>query len=206
MTRRLNELKKTALNMMAEEHGDLPEKIVDSMIEIVRGRMESEKENKRRALKKKLENMLKQAEKEVERRYSAKIDTLETVKIHMKKGEYHQASILLRGFYLARKPHPRPRPKARAAPPEKVQVQELEAVKEALNEKAPASTLKQLADLMSISEEEARMYSLELAAGFEKATKHKIAPEKAAECYLKFRNWDFKKTWLPSIRQGSARS
>jgi len=204
MSRRLNELKKTALSMMAEEHGDLPEKIVDNMIEIVRSKMESEKESKRRAVKKRLEAMAKQAGKEVDQRYSAKIDTLEAIKIHMKKEEYEQASTLLRGFYLTRKPRPTRRAKAPTAEPKGPPKEVEEAVKEVLEERVPAGTLQQLADLMSISEEEARMYSLELAAGFEKSTKHKITLEKAAECYLKFRNWDFKRTWLPSIRHGSS--
>jgi len=206
MSRRLNELKKTALSMMAEEHGDLPEKIVDNMIEIVRSKMESEKDSKRRAVKRRLEEMARQAERQVDRRYSAKIDTLEVIKIHMKKEEYEQASTLLRGFYLARKPRPtrkaRPPAAELEAPPREVE----EAVKEVLEERVPEGTLQQLAGLMSISEEEARMYSLELAAGFEKSTRHKITPEKAAECYLRFRNWDFRRTWLPSIRQGSASS
>jgi len=205
MSRRFNELKKTALSMMVEEHGDLPEKIVDNMIEIVRSKMDSEKESKRRAVKKRVEELAKQAEKEVDQRYSAKIYTLETIKIHIQKEEYELASTLLRGFYLTRKPRPTRKTKA-TAEPKRPPKEDEEAVKEAFKERVPAGTLQQLADLMSISEEEARMYSLELAAGFEKATRHKIEAEKAAECYLKFRNWDFKRTWLPTILQGSSDS
>ena len=76
----------------------------------------------------------------------------------------------------------------------------LEEVKEALQEQPLMDVFQELADLMSISEVEAKMYSLELAEGFGKATKHKITPEKAAECYLRFRNWDFKNTWLRYFR------
>ncbi len=199
ITRRLNELKRTALSMMSPEHGDLPEKIIDGMMDIVRDRRELEKEKRRRAIQRRLKDMVRRAEEEVQARFSAKVDTLEIIKIHIKKGEYEEASTLLRGFYLTRTPRRR-----RARPEPQVQEVEFEdVVTEALQGQPPMDVFQELASLMSISEEEAKMYSLELAEGFRKATKRKVTAEKAAECYLRFRNWDFRNTWLPSIAGGA---
>lgn len=173
--------------MMSEEHGDLPEKIIDGMIDIVRAKEQSEKKKKRDSIRKRVEKMIQKAEEDTHRRYTAKVDTLEIIKIHMKKGEYEEASTLLRGFYLTRKMRRR-----RAAPKERAEEAEVEeAFVEAFQEQPTGDVFQELADLMSISEEEAKMYSLELAEGFRKATKQRITAEKAAECYLKFRNWDF---------------
>jgi hypothetical protein len=139
---------------------------------------------------------VKKAEEEIHARYSAKVDTLEIIKIHMKKEEKEEASTLLRGFYLTRKLRRR-----RARTPAVREPEEMEeAVAEVLEEQPTMDVFQELADLMSISEEEAKMYSLELAEGFRKATKLKITAEKAAECYLQFRNWDFKNTWLKTIK------
>ncbi len=185
-------MKRTAISLMCEERGDLPEKIVDRMIEIVHSKEEEEKARRRQALRKRLDEMVKSAEKEIHDRYEAKVDTLEVIKIHMKKGEYDEASALLRGFYLTRKaPSRRAKAQVQESPPEVG-----EAVREVLMEKPASDTFEELARLMSVSEEEARMYALELASGFHKATGHEITAEKAAECYLKFRNWDFKNTWI----------
>jgi hypothetical protein len=202
ITRRINELKRTALSLMSEEQGDLPEKIIDSMIDIVYAKEEEEKRKRKRQLQKRLKEMISRAEEDIHKRYSAKVDTLEIIKIHMKKEEIEEASTLLRGFYLTRKlrrRRARPQPKPEGPPAGA----ETDAVREVLDEESPSGILLELAELMSISEEEARMYSLELASGFAKATKHEITPEKAAECYLKFRNWDFKRTWLPVISENA---
>ncbi len=182
--------------MMSPEHGELTEKVIDSMIDIVRDREKLEKKRKRKAVERRVKRMMEKAEKDTHRRYSAKVDTLEIVKIHIKKGEYDEASTLLRGFYLTRRLRRRRAPKAEEKAPEP---EVADKVKEALEEEAPKDVYKELADLMSISEEEAKMYSLELAEGFRKATKHEMGAEKAAECYLRFRNWDFKNTWLSAI-------
>ncbi len=182
--------------MMSPEHGDLPEKIIDGMIDIVQAREDEEKRKRRRAIENRVRKMIEKADQDIHDRFTAKINTLEIIKIHMKKEEYEEAATLLRGFYLTRKMRRR-----RAKPvqePEEPRMEE--AVKEALQEQPAADVFEELADLMSISEEEARMYSLELAEGFRKATKQKISPEKAAECYLRYRNWDFRNTWLPSIK------
>lgn len=196
ITRRLNELKRTALSMMSEGQGDLPEKIIESMIDIVNEKEKLEKKKRKQAVEKRLKQMIRKAEEDVHSRYSAKVYTLETIKIHIKKEEYEQASILLRGFYLTRKARRR---RIEREPEPEVPSEEAEAVREVLEEEVPFDAIQELADLMSISDEEAKMYSLELAEGFRKATKHKISTEKAAECYLQFRNWDFKNTWLSSI-------
>jgi len=197
LTRRLNELKRTALSMLAEGQGELPEKIIDGMIDIVRSKETLEKQKRRKALERRLKQMIKEAEESVHRRYASKVDTLETIRIHIKKEEYEEASTLLRGFYLTRKARRRRAPRKET---EEVASEEAEAVREALQGEVGFDAFQELADLMSISEEEARMYALELAEGFRKATGHEIKAEKAAECYLKFRNWDFKRTWLSSIR------
>jgi hypothetical protein len=182
--------------MMSGDHGDLPEKIIDSMIDIVHEKEESEKKRRKLIIERRVKDMIKKAEEEIHARYSAKVDTLEIIKIHMKKEEREEAAILLRGFYLTRKLKRR-----RARAPKKDEPEEVEeAVVEALEEQPTMDVFQELADLMSISEEEAKMYSLELAEGFRKATKRKITAEKAAECYLQFRNWDFKNTWLKTIK------
>ena len=54
--------------------------------------------------------------------------------------------------------------------------------------------------LWAVAERQGLVAPLELAEGFRKATKRKITAEKAAECYLQFRNWDFKNTWLKTIK------
>jgi uncharacterized protein YutE (UPF0331/DUF86 family) len=196
ITRRFNELKRTALSMMSQDNAKLNEKVIDSMIDIVREREELEKKRKRKAIERRVQNMIEKAEKDAHRRYSAKVDTLEVIKIHIKKGEFEEAGTLLRGFYLTRKLRRRRAPKAEEKAPEP---EVSETVREALEAEAPKDVFSELADLMSISEEEARMYSLELAEGFRKATRHEMNAEKAAECYLKFRNWDFKNTWFSAI-------
>ena len=182
--------------MMSGDHGDLPEKIVDSMIDIVWEKEKSEKDRRRRMIERRVQEMIRRAEEDVHARYSAKVDTLEIIKIHMKKGEKEEASTLLMGFYLTRKLRRRRAKAPKAEEPEDME----EAVVEALEEQPTMDVFQELADLMSISEEEAKMYSLELAEGFRKATKRKVTAEKAAECYLQFRNWDFKNTWLTRIK------
>jgi hypothetical protein len=196
ITRRFNELKRTALSMMSPEHGELTEKVIDSMIDIVKDREELEKKRKRKAIELRVKRMIEKAEEDAHRRYSAKVDTLEIIKIHIKKGEFEEAGTLLRGFYLTRRLRRRRAPKAEERAPEP---EVSETVKETLEAETPKDVFNELADLMSISEEEARMYSLELAEGFRKATRHEMSAEKAAECYLQFRNWDFKNTWLSAI-------
>ena len=199
ISRRLSELKKTVLSMLSAEHGDLPEKIIDSMIEIVARKEEEEKKKRAEAIRRRVEDLIKRAEKDIHERYSAKIEALETIKIHIKKGEYDKARSLLESFYLQRKPAPRKRaPQPAEEPKIKVEPESLEELKR----QAPDDVLGQLAQLLSVSEEEAEMYALELSAAFERATGFEITPEKAAECYLKFRNWDFKRTWLPSLGSG----
>jgi len=182
--------------MMEGDHGDLPEKIIDGMMDIVRQKEESEKKRKKKLIERRVQDMIKKSEKEIHEKFSAKVDTLEIIKIHMKKGENEEASTLLRGFYLTRKLKRRRAKAPRKEEPEEVE----EEVLEALDEQPSTGVFQELADLMSISEEEARMYSMELAEGFRKATKRKITAEKAAECYLQFRNWDFRNTWLSSIK------
>lgn len=199
VTRRFNELKKTAISMLQEGKTDLPEKIIDSMIDIVRDKEKSYVKGRKKALEKRFKRMLEEAEKEAHEKYQAKETTLKIIQLHIKKEEFQEANALLRGFYLTRKSKRRRIRKEDKPSPDSEA--EDKAVKDALEEEVEGDVFQELADLMSIGEEEARMYSLELAEGFKKATKREIGVEKAAECYLRFRNWDFKTTWLPAIKQ-----
>ena len=182
--------------MLSTEHGDLPEKIIDGMIEIVAEKEEQEKRKRAQAIRRRVDDMIRRAEADIHERYSARIEMLESIKIYIKKGEYEKARSLLESFYLQRKPAARR--KAQPPPAEPKVTLNAESVEE-LKREAPDDVLSQLAGLLSVSEQEAEMYALELSSAFERATGFQISPEKAAECYLRFRNWDFKRTWLPSL-------
>ncbi len=198
VTRRFNELKKTALSMLSEGKTDLPEKIMDSMMEIVREKKKSYKKKRREVLRKRMQRKIKEAEEKAEEKFKAKEEGLKVIQYHIKKREFREARALLGGFYLTQKSK---RKRIKRDMETEEETEERETVKKALEQDVPDDVFQELADLMSVGEEEAQMYALELAHGFNKATKQEISAEKAAECYLEFRNWDFRTTWLPVIKE-----